>query len=255
MVKWEDDEHFVVGGTAFQALPEGSPGHRGPARDGEFRIFKPRAAVERYAALIAELQPRRIFELGIRMGGSTVFFAELARPERLVAIDCQPLRDVIPRIRQHLAGSDLEDVVRPVGEVDQADRARLAELVDEHIDGGPLDLVVDDCSHLYEPTRASFNELFPRLRPGGLYVIEDWRWAHPPVHSEHPERVLYPGQVPLTRLLFEAGLAIPGLPGLVSEIRLDIECAVIRRGDAHVDPAAFEIAACSNRLGRALLAS
>jgi hypothetical protein len=60
----------------------------------------------------------------------------------------------------------------------------------EQFDGGPLDLVVDDCSHLYEPTRASFNELFPRLRPGGAYVIEDWVWAHTPLDSEHPEGLL-----------------------------------------------------------------
>ena len=42
------------------------------------------------------------------------------------------------------------------------------------MDGEPLDLVIDDASHLYGPTMASFEVLFPRLRPGGLYVIEDW---------------------------------------------------------------------------------
>ena len=48
------------------------------------------------------------------------------------------------------------------------------ELADE------LDLVVDDASHTYEETRASFEFLFPLLSPGGVYVIEDWSWAHPP---------------------------------------------------------------------------
>ncbi len=28
------------------------------------------------------------------------------------------------------------------------------------------------------PTRTSFEVLFPRLRPGGLFVIEDWNWQH-----------------------------------------------------------------------------
>ena len=55
-----------------------------------------------------------------------------------------------------------------------AHTARLAEIVDEAFGDEPLDLVVDDCSHRYKPSRASFNELFPRLRPGGVYVIEDW---------------------------------------------------------------------------------
>ena len=50
----------------------------------------------------------------------------------------------------------------------------LRELADE------LDLVVDDASHTYEETKASFEFLFPLLRPGGIYVIEDWSWAHHP---------------------------------------------------------------------------
>ena len=48
----------------------------------------------------------------------------------------------------------------------------LSELADE------LDLVVDDASHTYEETKTSFELLFPLLSPGGIYVIEDWSWAH-----------------------------------------------------------------------------
>jgi hypothetical protein len=36
--------------------------------------------------------------------------------------------------------------------------------------------VIDDGSHLLEETTRSFGTLFPRLRPGGLYVLEDWNW-------------------------------------------------------------------------------
>jgi hypothetical protein len=31
---------------------------------------------------------------------------------------------------------------------------------------------------MYDLTKASFEALFPFLRPGGLYIIEDWAWAH-----------------------------------------------------------------------------
>lgn len=33
--------------------------------------------------------------------------------------------------------------------------------------------MIDDASHLLTPSTATFNPLFPRLRPG-LSVIEDW---------------------------------------------------------------------------------
>jgi hypothetical protein len=49
-----------------------------------------------------------------------------------------------------------------------------------HEFSAPLDLVIDDASHIYGPTKASFQALFPLLRPGGLYLIEDWAWAHWP---------------------------------------------------------------------------
>ncbi|MCK4913151.1 MAG: hypothetical protein KAS69_00960 [Planctomycetes bacterium] len=38
-----------------------------------------------------------------------------------------------------------------------------------------FDIIVDDCSHLAELTSRSFWHLFDNhLKPGGLYVIEDW---------------------------------------------------------------------------------
>jgi predicted O-methyltransferase YrrM len=253
MLNWEDDVRFVLGGVTFQTVPPEEFMPREVPGEGEFAIFKSPALVEHYAALVTELRPQRVFELGISMGGSTVFFTELARPRRLVAIDLRPREDVIERIERLAADRGLSGALRTVGEVDQADRPRLAQIIEEEFDGSSLDLVVDDCSHMYEPTRASFNELFPRLRPGGVYVIEDWAWAHNPLDSDHPEGWL-PDEVPLTRLLFEIGLAIPSVPGLIKEISIDGEAAVITRGDAEVDPSDFDISACSSPRGQALLA-
>jgi predicted O-methyltransferase YrrM len=255
MLRWTDDNRFVLDGTAFHAMPPGmlSVGADVELRDDEFFVFKSRDDVERYVALFAEAAPRRVFELGIYGGGSTLLFGKLVQPGRVVAIDRLALRDNLAKLRRYTEAHGLSDVVRPFGEVDQADRARLAELVETELGGGPLDLVVDDCSHLYEPSLASFNELFPRLRPGGAYVIEDWRWAHTPVGDDQPEGLLT-DQVPLTRLLFEIALAIPGRPGLVSDLSIEADYAVVRRGDLDVEAAEFDVAACSNPRGRALLA-
>ena len=38
---------------------------------------------------------------------------------------------------------------------------------------GPIDLVIDDASHIDEATLASFEVIFPRLKAGGLFIIRD----------------------------------------------------------------------------------
>jgi demethylmacrocin O-methyltransferase len=47
-------------------------------------------------------------------------------------------------------------------------------------DAGGLDIVVDDGSHINEDVIASFNILFPLLRSGGLYVVEDTQTSYWP---------------------------------------------------------------------------
>jgi SAM-dependent methyltransferase len=257
MLTWLNDERFVIGDATFRAIPAGASQSefmgavREAANAGEFFIAKPRWRVEKYVDVLDRLRPQNIFELGIFQGGSTVLFAEVARPRRLVAIDKRPGGS--RPLEQYVSRRRLSDAVRTYGDVDQADAGRLAEIVDECFDGEALDLVVDDCSHDYEATRASFNELFPRLRPGGLYVIEDWPWAHTAVGADNIDGLL-PEQMPLTRLAFELVLAIPGMPGLIPEITIDSNTLYVERGESAVDPSTFDVAACSNPRGRSLLA-
>lgn len=42
------------------------------------------------------------------------------------------------------------------------------------------DLIVDDCSHNGKLTRQSWELLWPLVKPGGWYVIEDWFVGLPP---------------------------------------------------------------------------
>ncbi|MCR6488782.1 class I SAM-dependent methyltransferase [Amycolatopsis sp. OK19-0408] len=53
---------------------------------------------------------------------------------------------------------------------DQNDPEFLARLAAEH---GPFDIVIDDGSHRNDHVLTSFDALFPHVRDGGLYVIED----------------------------------------------------------------------------------
>ncbi len=258
MLDWRDDQHFVLGDTTFCAMPgDGSgPGQMGAAIKeavdaGSLFIFKPRWRVDQYVELLERLKPERIFELGIFLGGSAALFAELARPKRLVAVDNRTRQ---PRtLSDYLDRRGLSDLVRPYYDVNQADKARLMEIVGEAFGDEPIDLVVDDCSHLYKATRASFSVLFPLLRPGGVYVIEDWPWAHTPVGATNADG-RYPDRVPLTRLIFELILAIPGVPDLIERIEIDSNAVQVTRGHTAADPSSFDLSKCSNPRGLRLLA-
>jgi hypothetical protein len=250
---WQSDERCVVGEFTFQTLPVDLVERERPRismEGADFLLFKERPLIERYVELFEELRPQWIFELGIMEGGSTVFLNELTSPRRLVAIDRRPPVD--PALRDYVSRLGPEAAVQVHFDVDQEDRERLSEITDTSFDGA-LDLVIDDCSHLYAATRASFNELFPRLRPGGLYMIEDWSWAHTTLGSAYPDG-LWTDEVPLTRLIFELVLAVPSVPDLVSEITIEENWVEVRRGRAEVDPRGFEISSCSNARGRSLLA-
>ena len=78
----------------------------------------------------------------------------------------------------HIARLGLEDRVSLHYGVSQDDRAAVERAVSDKFGDAPVDMVVDDASHAYRLTRASFEILFPRLRHRGVYVIEDWAWAH-----------------------------------------------------------------------------
>ena len=101
--------------------------------------------------------------------------SELTRPERLVAVELAT--EVPPLLTDYITEHELGDVVRP-NSGGSGGPARSTEIVDHELGDAALDLVVDDASHLYEPSRASFEVLFPRLRRGGIYVIEDWSCQH-----------------------------------------------------------------------------
>ena len=144
--------------------------------------------------------------------------------------------------------------------LNQADRPRLAEVVEEEFGGEPLDLVIDDASHLYEESRATFEVLYPHLRPGGAYVLEDWRWQHMVATStDHPERMSEKAKaaivqrmidvsegraglvVPMSRLVLELVLIRAALPGVITELVIDQHWATVTRGPDVLDPATFAL--------------
>jgi predicted O-methyltransferase YrrM len=178
-VVWRSDHGFTVGDTGYSIVAFGRPPsglRRGPNGRSSLNIHKSREQVESFVDLVTPFTGSRIVELGIKAGGSTALLAQLVRPAKLVAVDITS--EPPGNFERFLDTHELRDRVRPYYGVDQADGRRLAHIVTKEFEGEAIDLVIDDASHHLEPTRASFEALFPLLRDDGLFVIEDWSWEH-----------------------------------------------------------------------------
>lgn len=210
MFQYEIDSNgmFVIDGEKFRI--DMSAGHlRKPSDEYAFTIVKNKLYLDLYAQIAARFQPKSILELGIFQGGSFVLLDKLFAPERLAAIEIsktpiEPLAAYVDRNENrsvHFATS-------------QDDAKALNEIIDTKL-GGRIDMVVDDASHIYELSKRSFEILFPRLSPGGVYIIEDWAWAHDRRYQgqDHP----WHKRVALTNLIFEI-TALLGSSVLISEI-------------------------------------
>ena len=76
-------------------------------------------------------------------------------------IDIQALA---PDLDDWLLEHDAGRIVHTYYKTDQADVGRLGQILEDEFGNEPLDLVIDDASHLRAQTvRVSFNTLFPRL--------------------------------------------------------------------------------------------
>jgi hypothetical protein len=104
-------------------------------------------------------KPLTFLEIGVFKGGSLEMWRQyLGTDASIWGVDIDP------------ACSKYETPGTRIRIGSQADPAFLNKVVDEM---GAPDLILDDGSHIAEHQVASFNILFPRLKDGGLYVIED----------------------------------------------------------------------------------
>jgi cephalosporin hydroxylase len=196
-----------------------------------FLFFKTKELVDMYQVFFShypEIQPSRMFELGIFDGGSTVFWNELLHPNQLISIDITKRFDS-PYFLHYIQSRSLSDHIKTFWGIDQADKNRLRSIVSSECEG-KLDLVIDDESHLYEPTRASFEALFPLCVPGGLYIIEDWAWEHWGGEYSLPSHP-WANEEPLTQLALQLIEATGTSTGPISSVTTYQGFVVIERGN------------------------
>ena len=237
---WTSDHDFTLDGVVYTSMQKAA-GH------ADMLILKDRGIVSLYEDLIASTSPRTILELGIFRGGGAALLSQLATPDKLVALDmmaepCDPLERFIDQ-------RGLRGTVVPYYGIDQANVHQLDEIVAAEFDG-PIDLIIDDASHLVEQTRASFNRLFPHVRPGGLYVIEDWAWAHIAGATEDRN---YQSVSPLSLFVWELVLASARLPQSVVDVSVGYHWAVVRRGTANLRPEKFDVSTHFDPVGQQMV--
>ena len=106
--------------------------------------------------------PVRLLELGVFRGGSLYLWRDFFKNGFIVGLDATvaSIDDSTGRIRIYQGLQQDKDLL---------DRLRRECAPDG------FDVIIDDASHVGELTRISFWHLFEHhLKPGGLYVIEDW---------------------------------------------------------------------------------
>jgi predicted O-methyltransferase YrrM len=231
--EWVAEDLLVVDGTEFVVTPDSDRYLEAESSASRFLVAKQQAMVQRLAAVVAELEPARIVELGIFKGGSAALLAKLARPEKLTAIELA--QEPVQALEDFIAAHELGSVLIAHYGVDQGDASRLAAVLDDDHGSEALDLVVDDASHLYRETRTSFELLFARLRPGGRYIIEDWGWAHFPEPLWQSRGGWFHDRPALTNLVVEIMMIAATGPDLVSEITVLRDTVTVERGPLVID--------------------
>jgi len=126
---------------------------------------KPQLYLNNYERFFESLADRNIklFELGIAKGGSLLMWKDFFKKGQIVGLDLNPVKVEDPTGRIQVYQGDQGDV-------------KLLSRIGAECAPEGFDVIIDDASHVGKLTKTSFWHLFDNyLKPGGLYVIEDWR--------------------------------------------------------------------------------
>lgn len=203
--------------------------------DEVITLFKDPQFVRGYISQLDGLKVNNMIEVGIWDGGSAIFFWNLLKPRKLSCIELKPRAECL---ENYIEREGLGQEFRVFFGVDQADRERLTAILDCEYENQNLDLVIDDASHLYAPSRATFEALFPRMREGGLYFLEDWKTnlifpRHGGAESDdHP---------PFHQLVHELLDVSMRAPGVISSVRCYHNFVVLERGGGAIEGPSFDI--------------
>jgi hypothetical protein len=214
-----------------------SPGaHRPPpSSDAFIYVHKEAAFVAAMDETLERVRPRFMIEIGIHDGGSTIYWHHKYASVRLAAFDISPQA---PFFTRYLERNGLTNAVRVHFGISQSDRDRMRAAIQSDFGSGLIDAVIDDASHQYAATKAAFEIVFPFVRAGGAYIIEDWAWGH--AQNWPPDA--WADQPLMSPLLSELMLVCGHASGVIERIEINRRFAVIWRGAAALAKDQFRLA-------------
>jgi len=142
-----------------------------------------------YDSFLSSLQEEipNILEIGVYNGGSLYMWKEYFPNSKIVGIDideyCKQFEDPSSNIFVELG--------------DQCDSIFLHNINEKY---GPFDLIIDDGGHESYQTIFSLKTLFPMLKNGGTYVIEDTFHSYWPEYNCDREKSTYGKETGLIKL-------------------------------------------------------
>lgn len=121
-----------------------------------YKTDKTSSLIPFYDQLLGGLKNINLLEVGTSYGGSLQYFGDKLLDSKIYGIDLvEPTLELPPNVEFMVADQNSEDL-------------------DKVFDGVEFDVIIDDGSHRVNETRNTYNKLFPRLKSGGMYIIEDW---------------------------------------------------------------------------------
>lgn len=177
MINWIDESCFDLDGYRI-TLDWQHGGSKRPSSDHDFTMMKGRDFLPHYTELVGT-GIEKVLEVGVYQGGSVIFLDRLLRPKKLSAVELTATQ--IPALDRYVRKSDGR--VNMYYGTSQDDAQKLIEIIDRDFDG-EVDFVVDDASHWYDLSKITFQTVFPHVKPGGYYFIEDWNWSFQPGYQD-----------------------------------------------------------------------
>jgi methyltransferase family protein len=102
--------------------------------------------------------PLTLLEIGVLQGASLKTWEEYFPKAKIVGVD------IVPETRRHAGGRV---------SIELADQSNIEDLTRLSLKHGPFDIVIEDGSHMWEHQITSLRTLFPFVKNGGLYIVED----------------------------------------------------------------------------------